>query len=115
MSIRLPVLVDVGEVNQVRLRVVDADADVGLVEDLANLVADHIVDALMLSSAASACWTLLMIASSAARCSVSLSSRCVSSNSRAFSSATLMLVRERLEQAHVGIAEGVLALASVER
>ena len=35
-------------------------------------------------------WTLLMIASSAARCSVSLSRRCVSSKRRAFSSATLM-------------------------
>ena len=43
------------------------------------------------SRRASAGWTALMIASSAARCSVSLSRRCVSSNSRAFSSATPML------------------------
>ena len=42
----LPVLVDVGIVNQVRLRVVDADAQVGVVEDLADLVADGVVDAL---------------------------------------------------------------------
>src|SRR5205814_1177472 len=41
----------------------------------------------MLSSAASAACTLLMIANSALRCSVSFSSRCVSSNRRAFSSA----------------------------
>ncbi len=37
------------------------------------------------------CWMLLMTASSALRCSVSFSSRCVSSNRRAFSSATPML------------------------
>ncbi len=42
----------------------------------------------MLSSAASADCTLLITASSALRCSVSLSNRCVSSNSRAFSRAT---------------------------
>ena len=35
-----------GIVDQVRLRVVDADADVRLVEDLADLVADRVVDAL---------------------------------------------------------------------
>src|SRR5437762_2452087 len=45
----------------------------------------------MFSSAASAACTLLMIASSALRCSVSFSSRCVSSKSRAFSSATPIL------------------------
>ena len=38
-----------------------------------------------LSSAAMPCWMLLMTAISAARCSVSLSSRCVSSKSRALS------------------------------
>jgi len=37
------------------------------------------------------CWMLLMTASSALRCSVSFNSRCVSSNSRALSSATPML------------------------
>ena len=43
------------------------------------------------SSAARPCWMLLMTASSAVRCSVSLSRRCVSSKRRAFSSATPML------------------------
>ena len=43
------------------------------------------------SSAAMPCWMLLITASSAARCSVSLSRRCVSSKRRAFSSATPML------------------------
>ena len=47
--------------------------------------------ACMSSSAARPCWTPLMIASSAARSSVSVSSRFVSSNRRAFSSATPML------------------------
>ncbi len=45
----------------------------------------------MSSFEASASCTLLMMASSAFRCSVSFSSRCVSSKSRAFSSATPML------------------------
>ena len=63
-----------------------------------------------LSSAAMPCWMLLITASSALRCSVSFSSRCVSSNRRAFSSATLMLRGDRLEQAHVGLAERLLAL-----
>ncbi len=44
-----------------------------------------------LSSAAIPCWMLLITASSALRCSVSLSRRCVSANRRAFSSATAML------------------------
>ncbi len=44
------------------------------------------------SSAAMPSWMLLITANSAARCSVSFSSRCVSSKSRAFSSATLMLL-----------------------
>ncbi len=48
--------------------------------------------AFMSSLEASPSCTLLMIASSAFRCSVSFSSRCVSSKRRAFSSATLMLV-----------------------
>ena len=43
------------------------------------------------SSAAMPCWMLLITASSALRCSVSFSRRCVSSNRRAFSSATPML------------------------
>ena len=43
------------------------------------------------STAAMPCWMLLITASSALRCSVSFSSRCVSSNRRAFSSATPML------------------------
>ena len=47
--------------------------------------------ACMSSSAARPSWTLLMIASSAARWSVSVRRRFVSSNSRAFSSATPML------------------------
>ena len=47
--------------------------------------------ACMSSSAARPCWTLLMIASSAARSFVSASRRFVSSNRRAFSSATPML------------------------
>ena len=47
--------------------------------------------ACMSSSAASPSWTLLMIASSAARWSVSVRRRFVSSNSRAFSRATPML------------------------
>ena len=71
--------------------VVDADAHVAGAEDLADLVADRVEDALEVELGGQPCWMLLMIASSAARCSVSLSSRCVSSNRRAFSSATLML------------------------
>ena len=51
------------------------------------------------SSAAMPSWMLLMTASSALRCSVSFSSRCVSSKRRAFSSATLMRVAERGQQA----------------
>ena len=51
---------------------------------ISDLVADQVVDRLQLSSAATPCWTLLMSASSAFRCRVS-------SNSRAFSSATLRL------------------------
>ena len=43
------------------------------------------------SSPAMPCWMLLITAISAARCSVSFSRRCVSSNRRAFSSATPML------------------------
>ncbi len=42
------------------------------------------------SEAATPCWMLLMTASSAFLCSVSLSSRCVSSKRRAFSRATPM-------------------------
>ena len=38
--------------------------------------------------------------------------RCISSNSRAFSSATPMLAATVCEQSHVGVAEGVLALMS---
>ena len=41
-----PLLVGVRIVDQVRLRIVDADSDVGLVEDLADLVADGVVDPL---------------------------------------------------------------------
>ena len=41
-----PYLVHVGVVDQVRRRVVDADAHVRLIEDLADLVADRIVDPL---------------------------------------------------------------------
>ncbi len=44
------------------------------------------------SEPATPCWMLLMTASSAFLCSVSLSSRCVSSKRRAFSRATVMLV-----------------------
>ena len=60
------------------------------------------------------CWMLLMTASSAARCSVSFSRRCVSSNRRAFSSATPMLAATVEQQAHVGVAEGVLALVVLD-
>ncbi len=42
----LPVLVDVRIVDQIRLRVVDANAEVRLIEDLADLVADRVVDPL---------------------------------------------------------------------
>ena len=48
-----------------------------------------------------------MIASSAARSSVSVSSRFVSPNRRAFSSATPMLDGERRQQPLVGLVEGV--------
>ncbi len=41
-----PVLVDIRVVDQVGLRIVDADAQVRLIEDLADLVADGVVDAL---------------------------------------------------------------------
>jgi len=40
------VFIDVGVVDQTGLRIVDADAQVRLIEDLADLVADGIVDAL---------------------------------------------------------------------
>ena len=65
--------------------------------------------------AARPCWTLLMIASSAARSSVSVSRRFVSSNSRAFSSATLRLDGERRQEAHVRVGERVLAIEVLER
>ena len=48
------------------------------------------------------CWMLLITASSALRCSVSFSSRCVSSNSRAFSSAMPMVAPIGRQRAHVG-------------
>ena len=67
------------------------------------------------SSAAIPCWMLLITASSALRCSVSFSSRCVSSNRRAFSSATPMLAATVREQADLGLAERVLALVVLER
>ena len=67
------------------------------------------------SSPAMPCWMLLITASSAARCSVSLSSRCVSSNRRAFSSATPMLAATVLTQSDLGFAEGILALVALER
>ena len=43
------------------------------------------------SDPAMPCWIVLITANSALRCSVSLSSRCVSSNRRAFSKATARL------------------------
>ena len=42
----LPVFVQIGEVQQPGLWVIDADADVGLMENLADLVANGVVDAL---------------------------------------------------------------------
>ena len=60
-------------------------------EHLAQLVADQVDDGLEVELGATPCWMLLMTASSALRCSVSFSRRCVSSNRRAFSSATPML------------------------
>ena len=56
------------------------------------------------------CWMLLMTASSAARCSVSFSRRCVSSKRRAFSQRDAHAGGDGGEQPHVGVAEGVLAL-----
>ena len=56
-----------------------------------------------------------MIASSAARSSVSVSSRLVSSNRRAFSSATLRLAAIVVEQLDVRVAEGVLAVEVLQR
>ena len=56
-----------------------------------------------------------MIASSAARWSVSASSRCVSSNRRAFSRATLRLAGERRQEPDVGLAEGVRSVEVLER
>jgi len=49
-------------------------------------VADQLDDLLEVEHPEMPCWMLLITASSAARWSVSFSSRCVSSNSRAFSS-----------------------------
>ena len=60
------------------------------------------------------CWMLLITASSALRCSVSFSRRCVSSNRRAFSSATPMLAATVRQQAHLGFAERVLALVVLD-
>ncbi len=41
-----PVLEEVREMDQIRVRIVDPNADVGAVEDFADLVADRVVDAL---------------------------------------------------------------------
>ena len=60
------------------------------------------------SCSASACPTLFTIASSAARWRVS-------SNSRAFSSATLRLAGERRQEPDVGLAERVLAVEVLQR
>ena len=60
------------------------------------------------------CWMLLITASSALRCSVSFNSRCVSSNRRAFSSATPMLAGDRAQQPHLRFAERVLALVVLD-
>ncbi len=42
----LSVLVDIRKVDKLRLRIVDPDSHVGVVEDLADLVADRVVDSL---------------------------------------------------------------------
>ena len=80
-----------GSATRFVFAVVEADRHVLRVEDLADLVADEVEDGLEVELGREPSCTLLMIASSAARCSVSLNSRCVSSNRRAFSSATPML------------------------
>ena len=66
------------------------------------------------SLAAMPCWMLLMTASSALRCSVSFSRRCVSSNRRAFSSATPMLAATVVSRRTSDFAEGVLALVVLD-
>ena len=74
------------------VEVVDADVDDLGVEDLAGSCRrPGRTSTACRGSAARPSWTLLMIASSAARSLVSVSRRFVSSNSRAFSSATLRL------------------------
>ena len=69
----------------------------------------------MSSFAARPCWTLLMIASSAARSSVSVSRRFVSSNRRAFSSATLRLEASVVSSRTSDSRERVLAVEVLER
>ena len=54
------------------------------------------------------CWMLLMTESSAARCSVSFKSRCVWSNSRAFSSTTLILAASVCSSRTSDFAERIL-------
>jgi hypothetical protein len=47
----LPILEKIGKVNQISIRINDADADVCFVKDLADLVADGVVDTLDISFA----------------------------------------------------------------
>ena len=60
------------------------------------------------------CWMLLITASSALRCSVSFSRRCVSSNRRAFSSATPMLATIVCSSRTSAVSERVLALEALD-
>ncbi len=60
------------------------------------------------------CWMLLITASSALRCSVSFSSRCVSSKRRAFSSATPIVAPIVVSRRSSASPIGVLALVILD-
>ena len=96
--------------KQIRLRVIDADADVRLIEDLADLVAHRVVDALHVELGGERLLhavddgqlrrALLALLEQALR--LVEQPRVLERHAHG--------VGERLQQAHVGFAEGVLAV-----
>ena len=86
------------------------DADVAGVEHLAQLVADQVDDRLEIELGGHALLDAVDDRELGVRCSVSFSSRCVSSKSARSRSATPMLAATVREQAHLGFAECVLTL-----
>ena len=106
----LPAFINIRVVNQIGLRVVDADADVRLIENLADLVADGVVDALHVELGGE---RLLHAVDDRelGRALLALLEQALRFVEQAgVFERHAHAVGQRLEQAHVGVAESVLAL-----